>query len=96
MVRQYTDSGSVPVNPHLLINGNHITLRGCWGIDFSHLYRAVAFASAREEQVRWKRLVSRVYSLDEQNGALGAVRLGRVVEALVAPNGEDFAKSLLP
>jgi L-iditol 2-dehydrogenase len=37
---QYTNVGEVSFNPHLDLNMKHLDIRGCWGSDFSHFYRA--------------------------------------------------------
>jgi L-iditol 2-dehydrogenase len=40
IVGQYTDHGETSFNPHLDLNKKHLDVRGCWGSDFSHFYRA--------------------------------------------------------
>jgi L-iditol 2-dehydrogenase len=49
VVGQYTDHGPVSseaaFNPHLDINKKHLDVRGCWGSDFSHFYRAAQIVS---------------------------------------------------
>ncbi len=41
----YTDTGSADVNPHADINRKHLEIRGSWGADFSHFYRAMQILS---------------------------------------------------
>lgn len=45
VVGQYTDHGEASFNPHLDLNKKHLDVRGCWGSDFSHFYRAVQIIS---------------------------------------------------
>src|SRR6266576_3472887 len=45
VVGQYTDHGETSFNPHLDLNKKHLDVRGCWGSDFSHFYRAVQIVS---------------------------------------------------
>lgn len=87
IVGQYTDVGEVSINPHLEINKKHLDVRGCWGSDFSHFYRMVAVLARHGDRVGWERMISRSYRLDEMNTALDDVAAGRVVKAVVSPNG---------
>lgn len=82
---QYTDSGTVPINPHLHINRKHVELRGCWGSDYSHFHRAVELASQFQGTVPWSRMVTKRFTLDETQGALEAVASRTIVKAIVAP-----------
>lgn len=45
VVGQYTNAGAVPFNPHLDLNQKHLDVRGCWGSDVGHVYRAVQVRS---------------------------------------------------
>ncbi|MBI3244229.1 MAG: zinc-binding dehydrogenase [Chloroflexi bacterium] len=87
IVGQYTDAGEININPHLDINRKHLEIRGCWGSDFSHFYRMVNVLARHGGRVNWERMISREYKLDEMNAALDDVAAGRVVKAVVRPNG---------
>ena len=89
VVGHYTDQGTVPINPHTLINRKHVDVRGCWGSDFSHFYRMVHLVARHGDRLKgggWDTIASRVYGLAELNEALAAVEAGTVVKALVRPN----------
>jgi threonine dehydrogenase-like Zn-dependent dehydrogenase len=83
---QYTDSGDVSINPHRQINRKHVELRGCWGSDFSHFYRAVGIAAQFGGAVPWAEMVGRRYTLDETESALNAVADRSLIKAIVTPN----------
>ena len=61
---QYTDVGVATFNPHLDLNRKHLEIRGCWGSDAGHLYRAVQVMTRYATQFPWTDLISREYSLD--------------------------------
>ncbi len=86
IVGQYTDNGAIELNPHLHINKKHLEIRGCWGSDFSHVYRAMQMAARFGNRVLWSSLISRRYRLDEVGQALADVEAGRVVKAVVVPH----------
>lgn len=86
VVGQYTDHGSVPLNPHTQINRKHVEIRGCWGSDFSHFHRAVALAARHQDRFPWRDLASRRYTLAEAEAALDAVERREVVKAIITPD----------
>jgi L-iditol 2-dehydrogenase len=91
VVGQYTDHGPVSsqaaFNPHLDINKKHLDVRGCWGSDFSHFYRAVQIVSDPIRSGPWAALRSKLsrYQLAQANEALADVAGGRVLKALMDP-----------
>jgi L-iditol 2-dehydrogenase len=103
IVGQYTDHGpvsnEVAFNPHHDLNKKHLDLRGCWGSDFSHFYRAaqiinslaVRTSASRNAQFEvlspWAILQSKLshYTLNHANEALAAVASGSVLKALIDP-----------
>ena len=89
IVGQYTDNGSVELNPHLQINKKHLEIRGCWGSDYSHLWRAmeVMETQARRGGWDWSDLISHRYTLEQADQALDDVEAGRTVKAVILPNG---------
>lgn len=85
VVGQYTDAGNVEINPHLDINRRHLEVRGCWGTDFSHLYRAVKLVERYHDRFPWSDFITKVYGLDEANEALADVEELKVVKAVIKP-----------
>src|SRR6185503_2792255 len=83
VVGQYTDHGSTSFNPHLDLNKKHLDVRGCWGSEFSHFYRAAQIVKHRPEAWTQMKLIS--YGLDRANEALADVAEGRVLKALIRP-----------
>ena len=82
---QYTDGGDVSVNPHSQVNRKHVEIRGCWGCDFSHFYRAVAVLAEQGKSLPWAGAVSGRYSLEQAGEALAAVERREVIKAVIAP-----------
>lgn len=85
VVGQYTDAGAASFNPHLDLNQKHLTVRGCWGSDVSHVYRAVQVLARYHTRFPWAEFVSGQYSLDQAQTALEDVAAQRVVKALIVP-----------
>ncbi|HEX8141078.1 MAG TPA: zinc-binding dehydrogenase [Pyrinomonadaceae bacterium] len=85
IVGQYTDHGDVSFNPHLDLNQKHLSVRGCWGSDFSHLYRGVQIMTDPLRSEAWSLLKLKHYDLTQANEALADVSTGKVVKALIAP-----------
>lgn len=86
IVGQYTDAGNVSINPHLEINKKHLSIKGCWGSDFSHFYLAVKFMAKFHNKFPWESIISREYSLEEAIEALGDVEKLKVMKAIIKPN----------
>lgn len=85
VVGQYTDHGDIPINPHRQINRKHVTLRGCWGSDYSHFHRAVAIAAKFGDQVPWRGLAGKRFSLNQTAEALAQVERREVLKAIISP-----------
>lgn len=85
IVGQYTDHGEVSFNPHLDLNQKHLEIRGCWGSDFSHFYRAVQIASDPERSAPWQNLQLESFGLRQAEEALNQVAAGTVIKALIDP-----------
>jgi len=91
VVGQYTDHGptssEAAFNPHLDLNKKHLDVRGCWGSDFSHFYRAAHIVADSNRSVPWEVLKTKLsrYRLDQANEALTDVKEGRVLKALIEP-----------
>lgn len=85
VVGQYTDAGPAEFNPHLDLNKKHLDVRGCWGSDLSHFYRAVQVLARYHRQFPWAELVSGRYTLDQAQDALEDMAAQRVMKALIVP-----------
>ena len=83
---QYTDTGSVEVNPHLDINRKHLRVQGIWGSDFSHFYRAVQLLRDSRAASAYGAIATSEYKLTETNQALADVAQGQTTKALVTPH----------
>lgn len=86
VVGQYTDHGTVPVNPHTELNQKHLTVQGVWGSDFSHFYRAVEVLRDPRAAAAFDHVTTEEFLLDQMNAALERVEAGESVKALVKPN----------
>jgi len=91
VVGQYTDAGSIELNPHLDLNRKHLDVRATWGIDFSHLHKSLNALARFRDAFPWTDMISRYYELEEANQALDDVAAGRVVKAVLCPNGREGA-----
>jgi L-iditol 2-dehydrogenase len=95
IVGQYTDHGAVSneaaFNPHLDLNKKHLDVRGCWGSDFSHFYRAAELVSDPVRSALWSRLQPKLsrFTLEQANEALAAVASGEVLKALIDPRATN-------
>jgi L-iditol 2-dehydrogenase len=83
---QYTDGGDVAINPHTQLNRKHIEVHGCWGSDFSHLYRSVRVAARNADRVPWREMIGARYGLDDAGRALEAVAGRQVTKAVIVPD----------
>lgn len=86
VVGQYTDAGPASFNPHLDLNQKHLELRGCWGSDTGHVYRAVRVLARYHTRFPWAEFVSGRYGLEQAQTALEDVAAQRVVKALIVPH----------
>ncbi|MGI4791952.1 MAG: zinc-binding dehydrogenase [Janthinobacterium lividum] len=85
IVGQYSDNGPAEINPHWDINRKHLTVQGCWGVDFSHVWRAMDVLDQFGNRFAWTDIISRRYSLEQAGAALAAVESREVVKALIVP-----------
>ena len=90
VVGQYTDHGEVSLNPHLDLNRKHLTVRGCWGSDFSHFYRGVRIMADPLRSEGWSLIKPDSYGLGQANEALADVEAGRVVKAFIKPQAASL------
>ncbi len=85
VVGQYTDAGETRFNPHLDLNRKNIDVLGCWGCDFSHVHRALAYLRHGTLATAWDGIKLTRFTLRDAQRALDAVARGEVVKALIAP-----------
>jgi threonine dehydrogenase-like Zn-dependent dehydrogenase len=89
VVGQYTDHGPVEFNPHSELNRKHLDVRGCWGSDFSHVYRAVQMVSEPSRSGAWEKMQLTSFGLADANEALARVASGNVLKALIDPHSQE-------
>jgi threonine dehydrogenase-like Zn-dependent dehydrogenase len=82
---QYTDMGDVRIHPQRQINRKHVEIRGCWGSDYSHVYRAVQIAARFGDRVPWAEMIGGRFGLAEAGKALAAVERREVTKAVIVP-----------
>ncbi len=82
----YTDVGSVTVNFHTDVNRKHADVRGQWGTDFRHVYRALKLLAKHHARLPFARVVGARYGLADANRALADVEQLRVTKAIITPN----------
>jgi L-iditol 2-dehydrogenase len=86
VVGQYTDAGEARFNPHLDLNRKHLDVRGCWGSDAGHVYRALQVLARYHTRFPWSEFISGHYALPQAQAALEDVAAQRVVKALIVPD----------
>lgn len=82
----YTDAGPATINPHLDINLKHADVRGHWGTDFSHVYRALRLFAKHHDRLPFARVIGKRYGLADAERALEDVAALRVTKAVITPN----------
>jgi L-iditol 2-dehydrogenase len=83
---QYTDAGLTTIHPHAQVNRKHLEVHGCWGSDFSHLYRGVQIAARNAHRIPWREMIGAQFGLEEAGEALKAVERREVTKAVIRPN----------
>jgi L-iditol 2-dehydrogenase len=82
---QYTDAGPASIHPHTQVNRKHLEIHGCWGSDFSHLYRAVHLAARHASHVPWREMIGAKFGLAQAGDALRAVERREITKAVIDP-----------
>lgn len=83
---QYTDSGNVEINPHLM-NKKHLDIRTVWGSETKHVYDAVKTVGQSSMLFPFEKLVTHRFSLDEAQKALETQERRESVKAVISPHG---------
>jgi L-iditol 2-dehydrogenase len=81
----YTDTGTATINPHTDINRRHAEIRGQWGTELGHVYRALEMLSRHREALRLSRIIGGRYGLDGAERALADVGALRITKAIIEP-----------
>jgi L-iditol 2-dehydrogenase len=81
----YTDVGEATINPHIDINRKHADIRGRWGLDFNHFYRALQLLAKHRQRLPFSRVIGGRYGLEEAGKALADVEALSVTKAVITP-----------
>lgn len=81
----YTDVGTATVNFHTDVTRKHADVRGQWGTEFHHMYRALALLAKHRERLPFARVIGGRYGLADANRALEDVEALRVTKAVIVP-----------
>ncbi len=81
----YTDTGPVPMNPHVDINRKHADVRGQWGTAFRHMVRALRLLARHRDRLPFARVIGARYGLEHAERALADVEALRVTKAVIDP-----------
>jgi threonine dehydrogenase-like Zn-dependent dehydrogenase len=82
---QYTDNGSIEINPHWQLNRKHVEIKGCWGARYDHFHRAVALTARYGSLKPWREMVTARFPLDQATEALAAVEQRTAIKAVIVP-----------
>jgi len=82
---QYTNVGDVEINPHIHINKKHLEIKGVWGTDFSHLYRAVDFLSIIQKRMSLDEFITNICSIEDVQKGLEAVERLTTIKTIIKP-----------
>lgn len=83
----YTDTGTLPLNPHLHVTRKHSEVVGQWGTDFRHLVGALRMLEREGDALPFERVIGGRYGLDRTGEALRDVEELRVTKAVIVPGG---------
>lgn len=81
----YTDVGSSTINAHSQINRKHLEMRGCWGSEPRHFFRALEILEQHAATLPWRRIAARRYGLGSLDQALLDAEAMRIPKAIVDP-----------
>ena len=81
----YTDTGETSVNPHIDINRKHADIRGQWGTDLGHVYRALQVLARHHDRLDMSQIIGGRYALDDAGQALADVAAMKITKAIIEP-----------
>ncbi len=82
---QYTDSGTVEINPHLM-NKKHLEIKTVWGSETLHVYKGVKTIADNYNRFPFDSLVTHKFDLDDAQKALEAQESHVSLKAVIQPN----------
>ena len=82
---QYTDSGTIEINPHLM-NRKHLDIKTVWGSETLHVYRGVKTIADNYDRFPFESLVTHKFSLDDAQKALETQESFASLKAVIKPN----------
>jgi L-iditol 2-dehydrogenase len=82
---QYTDSGTVEINPHYM-NKKHLDIRTVWGSETTHVYQAVSTIAANYEKYPFDEIVTHRFSLEKAQEALEIQGTQESLKAAICPH----------
>ncbi|MFX1368026.1 MAG: zinc-binding dehydrogenase [Promethearchaeota archaeon] len=82
---QYTDSGTVEINPHLM-NKKHLDIRTVWGSETKHVYSAVKMLGQSYDMFPYEKIVTHKFSLNDAQKALEVQERRESVKAVITPH----------
>jgi threonine dehydrogenase-like Zn-dependent dehydrogenase len=82
---QYTDSGTVEINPHLM-NRKHLDIKTVWGSETLHVYKGVKTIADNYDRFPFESLVTHRFSLDDAQKALEAQESHMSLKAVIQPS----------
>ena len=68
------------------INRKHADIRGQWGTDFHHVYRALRMLAKHRDRLPFAKVAEARYGIREAGRALADVEALKVTKALIVPN----------
>ncbi|MEJ2482677.1 MAG: zinc-binding dehydrogenase [Gemmatimonadota bacterium] len=81
----YTDTGEIPLNPHLDVNRKHADIRGQWGTSLGHVDRALRTLARHRAGLPLSDIIGGRYPLEQANRALADVEAMRITKAIIEP-----------
>ncbi len=82
---QYTDSGTVEINPHQM-NKKHLDIRTVWGTETTHVYQAVKTIADNYSRFPFDEIVTHRYPLEEAQTALETQGSQESLKATILPH----------
>jgi threonine dehydrogenase-like Zn-dependent dehydrogenase len=92
IVGHYTNAGSSSINAHEDINRKHLEIRGCWGSEAGHFLRALEILDCYAQEVPFRDIGARIYTLEDVNAALADAEAMRLPKALVDPRARSATR----
>lgn len=83
-VGQYTDRGTVPLNPHD-VTRKHITIFGSWGQMPRHLHRYIHLVSQFSSKYPFEKMVTHKFALEQAMDGIRTVEAWQAVKATIVP-----------